>query len=164
MNMFGLRFTKDAQARAKKGAPPQSTTGVASTSWTQARRRGETACWSGWPGMRSDMAMARSGTVRASPAQNRRVMSRSSGLTSSSSVTTRGSSAMPQIGHAPGPGRTISGCIGQTHSVRVGGASIVTGSSAMPHFGQAPGPDWRTSGSMGHVKSPEGAAAVGAEA
>ena len=47
---------------------------------------------------------------------------------------------MPQIGQAPGPGRTISGCIGQTHSVRVGGASIVTGSSAMPHFGHAPGP------------------------
>ena len=58
---------------------------------------------------------------------------------------------MPQIGQAPGPGRTISGCIGQTHSVRVGGASTVTGSSAMPQFGHGPGPGWRTSGSMGHV-------------
>ena len=139
MNMFGLRFTTDAQARAKNGAPPQSTTGVASTSWSQARRRGETACWSGWPGIRSDMAIARSGTVRASPTQSRRVMSRSSGFTSSASVTIRGSSAMPQIGQAPGPGRTISGCIGQTHSVRVGGASTVTGSSAMPHMGHGLG-------------------------
>ena len=58
---------------------------------------------------------------------------------------------MPQIGHAPGAVRTISGCMGQTHSVRVGSASTVTGSSAIPHFGHAPGPGWRTSGSMGQV-------------
>ena len=97
------------------------------------------------------MAIATSGTVRASPTQNRRVMSRSSGLASSSSVTIRGSRAMPQIGQAAGPGRTISGCMGHTHSVRVGGASIVAGSSAMPHVGHALGPASRTSGCMGHV-------------
>ena len=67
-------------------------------------------------------------------------MSRSSGFASSSSVTVRGSSAMPQIGHAPGAGRTISGCIGHTHSVRVAGAASATGSRAMPHIGQAAGP------------------------
>ena len=151
VNMFGLRFTMDAQPRAKKGAPPQITTGVASRSWSQTSARGETACWSGWPGIRSDIATATSGTVRTRPTQNRRDMSRSSGLASSASVTCRGSRAMPQIGHAPGAVRTISGCMGQTHSVRVGSASTVTGSSAIPHFGHAPGPGWRTSGSMGQV-------------
>ena len=64
----------------------------------------------------------------------------------------RGSRAMPQIGHEPGSSRTISGCIGQVHSVLVTGEKS-TGSSAIPHFGHAPGPFWRTSGSMGHVYS-----------
>ena len=53
-------------------------------------------------------------------------------------VTVRGSSAMPQIGHEPGPGRTICGCMGQVYSVRVA-ASGTSGSSAMPQEGQAPG-------------------------
>jgi hypothetical protein len=35
-----------------------------------------------------------------------------------------GSSAMPQIGHAPGASRTIWGCIGQVHFVP-GGASTI---------------------------------------
>ena len=100
------------------------------------------------------MATVTTGTVRASPTQNRRVMSRSSGLASSSSVTVLGSRAMPQIGQAPGAGRTISGCIGQTHSVRVVGASRSIGSSAMPHAGQALDAGSRTSGCMGHVWSP----------
>ena len=138
MNMFGLRFTSDAQARWKNGAPAHSTTGVASRSWAQARTRGDTACWSGWPGMRSDIAIATTGTASASPTQSRRVMFSSSGFACSASVMVRGSRAMPQIGQAPGPGRTTSGCIGQTHSVRVDGAATVTGSSAMPHFGHAP--------------------------
>ena len=53
--------------------------------------------------------------VRASatPTQKRRVMSRSSGLGPLSAVTITGSSAMPQIGQAPGPTCRISGCIGQ---------------------------------------------------
>ena len=59
-----------------------------------------------------------------------------------------GSSAMPQMGHAPGTSRTISGCIGHVHSTLVIGATS-TGSSAIPHFGHAPGPFWRTSGSIG---------------
>jgi len=49
------------------------------------------------------MAIASKGAVRARLIQNRRVMSRSSGL-SSSTVTVRGSSAMPQIGQFPGSG------------------------------------------------------------
>jgi hypothetical protein len=43
-------------------------------------------------------------------------MSRSSGLGPESAVTITGSSAIPQIGHDPGPGWRISGCIGQVHS------------------------------------------------
>ena len=89
-------------------------------------------------------------------------MSSSSGFRSSS-VTARGSSAIPQIGQAPGASRTISGCIGHVHSVLVTGAAT-TGSSAMPHFGQAPGPFWRTSGSIGQVYSASAATgAVGRE-
>jgi hypothetical protein len=50
-------------------------------------------------------------------------MSTSSGFGLSSSVATRGSRAMPQIGHAPGASRTISGCIGQVYSI----ASLASG-------------------------------------
>ncbi len=99
-----------------------------------------------WP-----MAMTRSGMVSARLAQKRRVMSRSSGFSGSAAVMVRGSNAMPQSGHAPGSSRTISGCMGQTHSVLVAGAAIISGSSAMPHLGHAPGPCWRTSGSMGQM-------------
>ncbi len=65
----------------------------------------------------------------------------------------RGSSAIPQIGQLPGPGRTISGCIGQVYSVRVAGAAKVAGSNAMPHFGQLPGSCLLTSGSIGQMYS-----------
>jgi len=52
-------------------------------------------------------------------------MSRSSGFASSVAVTTRGSSAMPQIGQLPGPSRMISGCIGQVQLIAAGaGAGI----------------------------------------
>ncbi len=53
------------------------------------------------------------GMASASPIQNRRVMSASSGLGPLSAVTIKGSSAMPQIGQDPGPSWRISGCIGQ---------------------------------------------------
>ena len=92
-----------------------------------------------------------SGRESAALIQKRRVMSTNSGLGASSRVAVLGSSAMPQIGQDPGSSRTISGCIGQTYSIRVAGAAIVSGSSAMPHFGQAPGLDARTSGSIGQT-------------
>jgi hypothetical protein len=63
------------------------------------------------------MTMARSGIESVTPTQKRRVMSASSGLTSSSAEGVIGSSAMPQIGQLPGALRTISGCIGHVHSV-----------------------------------------------
>ncbi|MCM3878122.1 MAG: hypothetical protein NEA02_17125 [Thermoanaerobaculia bacterium] len=43
-------------------------------------------------------------------------MSTSSGFGVSSSEIVRGSSAIPQIGHEPGDGRTISKCIGHVYS------------------------------------------------
>ena len=98
------------------------------------------------------MVKRTTGTVKAAASQSRRVMSRSSGFSSSVSPrAVRGSSAIPQIGHEPGSSRTISGCIGQVHSVRAAGAGGVTGSSPIPHVGQLPGPVWRTSGCMGQV-------------
>ncbi len=83
--------------------------------------------------------------------QKRRRMSRYSSLGPSSRVATRGSSAMPQIGQLPGASRTISGCIGQVHSVLVARGAGITVSRAMPHFGQAPGRSLSTSGCMGQV-------------
>ena len=102
------------------------------------------------------------GSERAALIQNRRVMSTNSGFGASSRVIVLGSKAMPQIGHEPGSSRTISGCIGQTYSVRVAGAASVSGSRAMPHFGQAPGLDSRTSGSIGQTYAPAPSSDLGA--
>ena len=54
--------------------------------------------------------------MRASDHRNRRVMSTSSSFGCSSSETFTGSSAIPQIGHEPGPFCRTSGCIGQVYS------------------------------------------------
>ena len=62
------------------------------------------------------MPSTSTGIASAAATQNRRVMSASSGLGPDSAVTVTGSSAIPQIGHAPGPERRISGCIGHVHS------------------------------------------------
>ncbi len=97
------------------------------------------------------MAITSSGAVRATPTQKRRVMSRSSGFSSCVAVTVRGSRAMPQMGHDPGPGRTIWGCMGHVYSVRVA-ARGTSGSRAMPQEGQAPGLGSWTSGHMGQTK------------
>src|SRR5437870_917807 len=70
----------------------------------------------GWPGINSDIPRKKIGNVNATLIQKRRLMSRSSVFSSASTLTCRGSSAMPQIGHAPGPLRTICGCIGHVYS------------------------------------------------
>src|SRR5581483_623259 len=108
------------------------------------------------------MAITKSGAVRTTLIQKRRVMSVSSGLTSSSAVTRRGSRAIPQMGQLPGASRTISGCIGQVHSVLGRGAAGKAGSSAMPHFGQAPGFEDCTSGSIGQIHRSAATAGRGA--
>src|SRR6516162_5683360 len=98
----------------------------------------------------SPIATASNGTVSATVIQKRRLMLRSSGFASSCVVTVRGSSVMPQIGQLPGPGRTISGCIGQVYSVRLTGNTLSL-SSAIPQLGQGTGFDSRTSGHIGQT-------------
>ncbi len=127
--MLRLLWTSDAQPRAKNGQPPQRTTGVASASSLQRSAAGDR------PGGRkpkaiSPIAASSSGRVKAAEIQKRRVIRASSGLSSPSpAAIVRGSSAMPQIGQAPGPSRTISGCIGQVYSAVPGAAAGPAGSS-----------------------------------
>ena len=83
------------------------------------------------------MDSSTSGAVNMTLARNRRRMSASSGFSSCSSVTTRGSRAIPQIGHDPGPLRRISGCIGQVYvasGVTAAGGSCVAVSGFAPVY------------------------------
>ena len=119
----------DCQPRTKNGHPPQSTTGVVSASSIHPRAL-ECAIDSNMgPGIISLIASKTAGIESAALTQNRRVMSVSSGLSSSSAVTVTGSSAMPQIGHEPGPHCRTSGCIGHVYStsVRAGGSGVADG-------------------------------------
>src|SRR5579871_393407 len=149
VNMFIERFTTDAQPRWKNGQPPQRTTGLASKSSSHANPPPEIKRCTGMPGSMPAIAIPSSGAVSAKLTQNRRVMSRSSGL-SSSAATVRGSKAIPQIGQCPGPSRTISGCIGQVYSLSVA-ASGISRSNAIPQLGQGFGFVSRTSGHMGQT-------------
>ena len=115
VNMFRFRVRTEFQPRTKNGHPAHSTTGVASTSWIHPEACGDTR--SATPPTRSrPISSSTTGTVNATPTQNRRLMSASSAFGPESAVTTTGSNAIPQIGHDPGPGRRICGCIGQVHS------------------------------------------------
>ncbi len=111
VNMLRLPVLNEAQPRSKNGQPAHSTTGVASANCSQL----EVCC--AMTACRSTrcppISRANTGSARASPIQNRRVMSASSGLGCVAAVTSSGSSAMPQIGQAPGPTCRISGCMGQ---------------------------------------------------
>ena len=71
------------------------------------------------------MASATTGAAPAAAIQARRRMSISSGLGPASADTSSGSSAMPQIGQAPGPSWRTSASMGQTNIVPGG-----TGGSA----------------------------------
>jgi hypothetical protein len=114
VNMLSWRVASEATPRWKKGSPPHSTTGVASRSWPQASSRGASTPWSGRPGSISNMAATNTGSVSSRLTRKRRCMSRSSGLSSSSSAETRiASRAMPQLGQLPASSRSTSGCIGQ---------------------------------------------------
>src|SRR5437867_6563317 len=155
VNMFGLRLTIEAQPRWKKGHPPHSTTGAVNASCIRLSQRGGKEIFMDSGMAISDIARSRSGAVRLRLIQNRWLISASSGLTSSTAAGVLGSRAMPQMGQEPGASRTTSGCIGQTYSVREGGAgAAITGSSAMPQLGQSPAVFRRTSGCIGQVKAP----------
>src|SRR5262249_6945280 len=109
--MFSRRLTIDAHPRSKNGRPADSTPGVAGGNWVHVNQL-QGAWLIGFPGSISDIEMRKTGSVSAKLIQNRRVISASSELSSSCALTTRGSNAMPQIGHEPGWSRTIPGCIG----------------------------------------------------
>jgi hypothetical protein len=131
--MFGLRLTIERHARSKNGQPAHHTTGVANTRLIQFTALMLTKRMTPPLMTMSAIASTNTGTPSTSDSQKRLVMSISSGLGPSSSATTRGSSAMPQIGHAPGRSRTISGCIGQVYSVPgAAGASWSAGSLRSP--------------------------------
>ncbi len=82
----------DAQARSKIGHPAQSTTGLASASSSHGQCK---------PKNINPSKIADGGTLN----QNRRSMSVYSGFTSSAEARVKltGSSAIPQMGHEPGP-------------------------------------------------------------
>src|SRR5262245_49393016 len=135
--MLGLRLVSESLKRTKNGQPPHSTTGVASASSIHDRMPAGTTSRSA--GTIDPIASSSSGVVATTLTQNRRVMSVSSGFVSSSTVTTSGSSAMPQIGQEPGPSRTICGCIGQVHLPPDacdggGGGDGATGSGDVTNF------------------------------
>src|ERR1700690_1800574 len=120
VNILRLRFTSEAQPRSKKGKPAQTTTGVASRSCRRPIARADRRCCTGFLGIRSDMPRMRTGIARATLTQKRRVMEASSGFSSSAVEAVRGSRAIPQMGHEPGPVRTISGCIGHVYVFSLG--------------------------------------------
>ena len=111
VNMLRLRVTSDCHPRTKNGQPAHSTTGVANTNWSQFDQVGSTIICrlARWP----PISTTTTGSARASPSQKRRLISTSSGFGSDVAATSSGSSAMPQIGQAPGPTWRICGCIGQ---------------------------------------------------
>src|SRR5262245_386122 len=124
--MFALRFTSDAHARSKNGHPAQNTTGVARIKPTQLISAPYAMVYRP-PSAMSAIVIAKIGAVRIAPTRKRRSMSTSSGFGASDSETTRGSSAIPQIGHGPGTGLTISGCIGHVYSAPAVGRGGGTG-------------------------------------
>ena len=128
----------DCQPLTKKGSPHHKTTGVARANSIQAHTLAENMCCMGIEGRKSETIRASIGEASTTLIHSRLVISASSAF-DSPAVTSRGSSAIPQMGQFPGRGSTICGCIGQVNSVSWVGAVTVTNSSAMPHFGQFPG-------------------------
>jgi hypothetical protein len=124
-NMFRLRLRNEAHMRSKNGQPPHSTTGAESASSIHGARCAGTSPPSACPPIASTTTAAASGAL----IQSRRLMDRSSGSSTSSSDTVRGSSAIPQMGHDPGPSRTISGCMGH---VQLRGAAAEPAAATAP--------------------------------
>ena len=77
------------------------------------------------------ISSTRTGAASAAPIQKRRVISMSSGLGPALAVGVIGSSAMPQIGHEPGPSRTISGCIGHVHFAPFGTSVVAVDAACL---------------------------------
>ena len=133
--MLRLRLTTEAQPRRKNGAPAHSTTGVAKASWIPFVARSPSIWCRPSQGRWPPMSSRNTGAVSTSPIQKRRVMSASSGSGPIAAAGSSGSSAMPQIGQAPGPSRRISGCIGQVYSAPSGGGGTLVGLRRQIAFG-----------------------------
>ena len=144
----------DRHPWTKNGQAPHTTTGVARASSIRSSPREDANQLNETPGMSPPIAMATNGRDSPRHTQNRLRMFRSSGFSSSSASTVRGSSAIPHFGQLPEWSCTTSGCIGQVYSIRVAGSVGLIGSRAIPHSGQSPGPFCRTSGCIGQVWSP----------
>ena len=126
VNMLRLRVRNDAQPRTKNGQPAHRTTGVASASCTQFEVRGGRMRQ---PNRSEPSVRTSSGIASTALIHKRRVMSISSGLGPSSRLGCSGSSAMPQIGQAPGASRRIWGCIGQVQIIP-GATGVAPGAGA----------------------------------
>src|SRR4051812_41275110 len=100
------------------------------------------------------IASTSSGADSTELAQKRRLMLASSGFGPSSSVGSIGSSAIPQIGQLPGPGRRICGCIGQVHTAPPTGSGKAPKSTAHALLHSvAPGLEQATVRGAGHAGS-----------
>ena len=103
VNMLRLRFTSDCQPRTKNGQPAQSTTGVASSSWSQF----EVCCREHQmvePGqMPAHLQRDHRKRQREADPEPARHVDRARGSAPPRRCTSTGSSAMPQIGQEPGP-------------------------------------------------------------
>ncbi len=123
-------------ALKESASPPTATHGVASASSTQIMA----------PRGNDVLARPGRGTGRTSPAQRRAPPAPRStrtaascpsvrGFPRASAVGMRGSSAIPQIGHAPGRSRIICGCMGQVYST-FALAGIAFAGAAEPDAGE----------------------------
>ena len=123
--MLKRRERSDAQPRWKNGHPAPKTTRLASASWIPFDSCPPTGKRP--PNRSSPMASATTGTAPAAASQARRRMSIASWLGPASADTSSGSSAMPQIGHAPGWSWRTSGSIGQMKTVPGGAGGSARG-------------------------------------
>ena len=81
------------------------------------------------PNMSAPIDSSSKGMLSTPETHSRRVKSTSSGFGASSSEGVSGSSAMPQMGQAPGIASRICGCIGQVHMAPAGALAGVGGAS-----------------------------------
>ena len=116
VNMFSSGSAPRSSRARRTASRAHSTTGVASTSWTHVDAVGEIASWIAGnrspPIPRTTTGMDRT-DADPEPAGH---VAPAPGSGPLSAVTMTGSSAIPQIGQEPGPGRRISGCIGHVYS------------------------------------------------
>ena len=116
VNMFRCPVTIERQPRLKNGRPAHSTTGVDSINCIQRDESPITKLLWSTEGTICAIARKKTGMVKTSPNQKRRVMSVSSGFSPSSAETVCGSSAIPHLGQSPGPSCSTSGCIGHVYA------------------------------------------------